>query len=312
MRMTFRHGNWVRAKSGTYKGDLALIWKPGDVSEINGKLSILVVPRLGAPGESATKRFNTTQLPVVGEKRKRAFARFPPLPVTPLLVKQANDLGDTRYAHHNLLQGLLITQIKCNAVVRTLPQFHELQAFSEAGLNIRAWRKLLSQQTLRRGDRVIVIGGAENGIIGTYWSSHFTTATILPNVSEMNNADDVDAEARVLDVDLGQLERHFCIGDRVKRICTSAGAQELLGRVVQVVDKDSQDHTKEREARRKAMYEAFKEEDEGNVDVRQNPPSLAPDSCQIAYQPRHIDVTIVLDGTMEHVCIDAFALRNIR
>lgn len=298
---TFRHGNWVRAESGSYKGDLALVWEPKrpNVSVDSDELTVLVVPRLGAPGEKKPTKLAHE----ADNKRQRLRPRYPPLRVTEHLIQQARILGERRYEKSVFMKGLLVTQMKRKVLERTVPTHLELQPFSEAEFNVRAWHKALSQQTLRRGDRVIVTGGAENGVVGAFWTSYLTKATIIPTDGGRGSNSGSDAGPRVVEVDLAQLERHFLVGDHVKRMCTIDDEQEVTGHVVSVVDKGSREYVEECKERRRAAYKAFNEDmvNDEEIKARRAPPSIAPDSMEDMYRPRYIDITILVDKTLVEV-----------
>ena len=211
IKRVFRHGDWVRHISGLYKGDIALVRdrqlqgiRTPSVAEPN-KISVLVVPRIRLPRPRPT-----------GLKEKRPVARR----VTRQMQQQAESFGDNCYEGLVFVNTLLVTTVESKWVVRSTPRYEELHDYSEAGLNVRAWRRFIAQSSLRFGERVLVRGGVEDGMVATFYSSVGTEAVVVP----------VQGETREISVSIHQLEREFRVHDAVRRVPTVFGEPVRIGK----------------------------------------------------------------------------------
>ena len=74
------------------------------------------------------------------------------------------------------------------------------------GLDVHVWRRYVAQSSLRYGERVMVRGGAEDGMVATFYYSSGTEALVVP----------VHEGEREISVSVHQLEREFKVGDVVK------------------------------------------------------------------------------------------------
>ena len=79
------------------------------------------------------------------------------------MIETAKSLGLNGYDHKKFYNGLLVAGFNNTDVKRSKPLYAELHSFSEAGLDVRPWKRYLAQDTLRFGDRVIVHGGLHHG-----------------------------------------------------------------------------------------------------------------------------------------------------
>ena len=227
----FRHGDWVRPIVGLYKGDIALVWDrklqgarlPSAVEP--DEICVLVVPRIRLPRPRPTKAI---------EKR------HPARRVTRRMRQLAKAYNDDCYDGLMFFNSLLVTSFQTKRVIRCTPRYEELQDYSEAGLNVRAWRRFIAQSTLRRGERVLVRGWAEHDMVATFCSSIGAEATVAST----------DDDTREMYVSIHQLEREFRVGDVVQRIPTVAGESIRVGNVVKVVDMDKESEVKKKRNKR--------------------------------------------------------------
>ena len=226
---------------------------------------------------------------------------------------------DTCYDGLVFLNCLLVAHVKTKRVVRTTPKYHELQPYSEAGLNVRAWRRYVSALSLQYGDRVIVRGGVEDGMVATFYTSQGLDVSIVP---EQNLSSE---EMKICTVSLHQLEREFKEGDTVRRISTFANEPERRGTIIKITDLDAVSQVKEKRNTSlcSAQIESLqsssgqfgwynrllakygKDETHGlgyieNKD-RQRAERFQPNSLYAALEPRRLEVLILEDDTLEEV-----------
>jgi hypothetical protein len=96
----------------------------------------------------------------------------------------------------------------------------ELQPFVDAHLDVRAWKRRLSQETLRSGEKVRVIGAGLDGCIAVIEEIHHSSATL--------RVVDESESGRVLpEVGIRHLERHFEINDKVRCVSDPEGEQRI-------------------------------------------------------------------------------------
>ena len=144
------------------------------------------------------------------------------------MIETAKSLSLNGYDNKKFYNGLLVAGFNNTDVKRSKPLYAELHSFSEAGLDVRPWKRYLAQDTLRFGDRVIVHGGLHHGRVGalhTCWSGR---ADIVALGSE-----DED-HPTMLQVDMRSLDRHFLTGDNVRTIKAHDGDIVRYGQVISV------------------------------------------------------------------------------
>ena len=193
----FRHGDWVRPISGLYKGNIALVWDHQlqgirlPSAEEPDRITALVLPRIRLPSP---------------RPRPAKKSRPPARRITRQLKQQADLFGDNCYKGLTFVNCLLVTTFETKRVIRLTPRYEELHEYSEVGLDVRAWRRYVAQSSLRYGERVMVRGGTEDGMVATFYYSSGTEALVVP----------VHEGEREISVSVHQLEREFKVGDVVK------------------------------------------------------------------------------------------------
>ena len=186
---------------------------------------------------------------IVSSSRKRKLpSRPPPRRVDRHMIEVAHADGSKIYSEKQFYNGLLVAMFKGSDVKRSKPLYTELLPFSEAGLDVRPWKRYLAQDSLRFGDRVIVHGGPYHGTVGalhTCWPGRADIITI---------GDESEDHPTVLQVDMRSLDRHFLVGDNVRTIPKYTGDTVRYGQVVNVAEVTLPELTQ----RRKVMKRAFR------------------------------------------------------
>ena len=306
------HGDWIRFKYGLYKGDLGLVWdqlggRPRLPTAVEPKdIQVLVVPRLRFPAPL---------------KNRTVTKRPEPRRVTEVMKRQAIQFNDDCYDNCSFLNALLVARIETKRVVRTTPTMRELQPYSESGLNVRAWLRYIAQLSLRFGERVIVRGGAEDGMIATFYSSWKMEASVVPA------QDDTTKEQEIVSVSVHQLEREFKEGDFVRHILAVGVDSERVGTIIKIIDLDVSEEKEDRnvdmlaaqgeiddvissQAGRRHMTFLGNQEEAGAFSGhvrnknKRKAESFGPHTVFVNYAPRRLEVTVLERSTLLEVRLE--------
>lgn len=258
--MHIGRGRWVRVASGLYGGDLGLIWDPlapthNASTDGSTCLTVLVVPRLSV--HTFMSRLGSQIRPPAG------------------LVDMKDvriDFDNLAYDGKQFYQGLLAMELGVESVKPTLPTFPEMDPFAKAGFGTSLWKRLLSLETLRTGDRVVVTSGRNKGADGFFGQMSGSNLFVC-NIEE-------EGVLRYLTSSIMAVERLFKAGDRISWISCTQGQRDRFGKVVNV-----------------------RLEEWGNTDdIHDRHNSLSDGPAVDAPPPYHcMYVNIVEDGTMNEV-----------
>jgi hypothetical protein len=149
-------------------------------------------------------------------------------------------VGCSTFTHPNtkkkaaFYHNLLLVSLPAKFLERSRPySVGELQPFVEARLDLRSWKRRLSQETLRADDKVRIVGGELNdhiAVIKEIIPAEFAATVVV------FGRDDSESEPSIVKVDVRLLERHFEIGDNVRCVSTREGEEDKFGTVVKVAD----------------------------------------------------------------------------
>ena len=159
--------------------DLALVWSPRttrgtqtESTESGDFVTVLLLARISELSPEGGK----------GLPNKRLRSTRPPARrVEEHMMQAIRSTVTTAYNGMNFYKGLLILSVKRASIRCTKPLYTELQPFVEAGFNVRAWKRYLTQDSLQFGDRVTVHGGPHHGrlgVINTCWPGNAVIAAI--------------------------------------------------------------------------------------------------------------------------------------
>jgi hypothetical protein len=168
------------------------------------------------------------------KKRKRS-----PLPrptarrVEPEARREAERSSVEIYSNKKFFNGLLVKRFKANTVRHTIPRYAELQPFSDEGLDVRSWRRLLSQQSLRSGETVKVADGDFQSLTGRFVKAEDGYATVEIIGSKLGEGEGSVISAQI---PLRSLDRHFEVGDNVRCNLLTENARFRSGIVINVKD----------------------------------------------------------------------------
>jgi hypothetical protein len=234
---SFANMQWVSPTVGLYTGDLALVFFPS----VGGKpwpshskprpeyVQVLVVPRWDL------------QDCFGGSTRKRKRTRPPQRIIKDTSTPPHQFVGCNSFYNHTLKKrvtfyyGLVLLLIPANSLRPARPySTRELQPFADANLDVRAWKRRLSQETLRSGDLVRVIGAGLDGCVAMIDEIHHSSATI--KVIDESESERAVSEV-VSEVDIRHLERHFELSDKVRCVSDPEG-EERIGFIIDIVEFD--------------------------------------------------------------------------
>jgi hypothetical protein len=147
--------------------------------------------------------------------------------------REAKRGGVDIYSNCKFFFGLLVKRFKTDSVRHTIPRYTELQPFSDEGLDIRAWRRLLSQQSLSSGETVKVADGEFQSLTGRFVKAEGGYATVEIIGSQLGEGEGSIISAQV---PLRSLDRHFQVGDNVRCNPLTENTRARSGIVINMQD----------------------------------------------------------------------------
>lgn len=136
------------------------------------------------------------------------------------------DCDNPVYAGKRFYQGLLTMELGVNSVKPTLPTFPTMYPFAKAGFGTSLWKRLLSLETLRVGDRVVLTSGQNKGAEGFFGQITGSNLSVY-NIEE-------EGVLRYLISPIMAVERLFRPGDRISWISCLQDQPDRFGTVVNI------------------------------------------------------------------------------
>jgi len=233
--ISLQKGDWVRAKRGIYRGDIAQVYEN---DEARGRVTIKIIPRLDYK--------NMKQ--AVDEKRKRKIR--PPSRLFNADEANSVEMVDKRTIHGDTVyvfmgnnynsDGYLLKSMNIKSLETTgvLPTIDEIQKFQERPENLgdenrsqvptlpaslAAPLRMKRKANFMKGDVVKVVEGDLRNLEGVVESADDDTVMIRPKHDDLKD---------LLQFPSSQLQKFFKMGDHVKAITGShEGETGLILRV---------------------------------------------------------------------------------
>jgi transcription elongation factor SPT5 len=220
--MTVAEGDWVRTRSGTYKGDIGYVT---EVITYSAKVRVFLVPRLSYLERSKDlKRLPETRpLPALfdADRARNIFGTE--------AVQQGKDW--LRFQGMKFKDGFLERRVNVHTLntKNVRPTFEEIELFNASSGWCKAarhrWKVEDTIASLSVNDRIKIIKGELKGLRG------IITSKDVNSVQVHLRKDDNDAlnEDQLLEVPAHQIHKSFSVGDYVRvRLGVHAGKSGFI------------------------------------------------------------------------------------